>query len=113
MKDRIFIRDLRVETRIGAFDWERQIRQIIVIDLELSTDIRKAARSDALADTIDYKAVSKRVCAFAAEAEFQLVETLGESLARLIIEEFDVPALSMTLNKTGAVRGARDVGVFS
>ncbi len=109
--DIIFIRELKVETVIGVFPWEREIRQPLSIDLELGTDIRRAALSDQLADTLDYKAISKRATAFISASEFQLVETLAERLAALILAEFPVSWLRLTLNKTGAVRGARDVGV--
>lgn len=111
MNDTVFIRDLQVETRIGAFAWERQIRQRISIDLEMSCDIRPAAASDDLADALDYKKVAKAVMAHAEQAEYELVETLAEALARIVIIELGVPELVMSLNKVGAVRGARDVGI--
>ncbi len=110
--DTIFIRDLRVDTVIGIFDWERRIRQTISLDLELATDIRKAAASDRIEDTLNYKAVAKRLIAFVEASEFQLVETLAERCAEIVREEFGVPWLRLTVNKTGAVRGARDVGVI-
>lgn len=109
--DIIFIRELKVETVIGVFAWEREIKQPLILDLELGTDIRRAAATDQLADTLDYKSLSKRVIAFVSASEFQLVETLAERLAALILAEFPVPWLRLTINKTGAVRGARDVGV--
>ncbi|WP_297527937.1 dihydroneopterin aldolase [Thiohalobacter sp.] len=110
--DTIFIRDLRVDTVIGIFDWERRIRQTISLDLEMATDIRKAAASDRIEDTLNYKAVAKRLIAFVEASEFQLVETLAERCAEIVREEFGVPWLRLTVNKTGAVRGARDVGVI-
>lgn len=110
--DTIFIRDLRVDTVIGIFDWERRIRQTISFDLEMATDIRKAAASDRIEDTLNYKAVAKRLIAFVEASEFQLVETLAERCAEIVREEFGVPWLRLTVNKTGAVRGARDVGVI-
>jgi dihydroneopterin aldolase len=109
--DIIFLRDLRIDTVIGIYDWERRVRQTVSIDLEMATDIRRAAASDAIGDTLNYKAVAKRLIAFVEAAEFQLVETLAERCAELVLEEFPVPWLRLTLNKTGAVRGARDVGV--
>ncbi len=111
MKDRVFVRGLRLETRIGAFAWERRIRQLLVADLEMSTDVRRAAATDALEDALDYKAVSQRLVAIADAAEFELVETLAEALARAIITEFGVAELELTLNKAGAVTLARDVGI--
>ncbi|WJW75372.1 dihydroneopterin aldolase [Thiohalobacter sp. IOR34] len=110
--DIIFLRDLRIDTVIGIYDWERRIRQTISLDLEMAADIRKAAASDAIEDTLNYKAVAKRLIEFVEGSEFQLVETLAERCASLVLEEFDVPWIRLTLNKTGAVRGARDVGVI-
>lgn len=110
--DLIYIRDLRVETIIGLFEWERRIPQLLVLDLAMATDIRKAAASDDIADTLDYKSVAKRVLAHVKESQFKLVESLAESIAELIIREFSVPWLKLEVNKTGALRGARDVGVI-
>jgi dihydroneopterin aldolase len=109
--DTIFLSDLRVETLIGIFEWERQIRQTVSIDLEMATDIRKAAASDSIEDTLDYKAVAKRIIAFVETSEFYLVETLAERIAGIVTEEFGVPWVRLTLSKPGAIRGARDVGI--
>ncbi len=109
--DIIFIRELKIETVIGVFAWEREIKQTVVLDLELGTDVRRSAATDQLADTLDYKAISKRTIRFVGDSQFQLVETLAERLATLILTEFPVPWLRLTINKIGAVRGARDVGV--
>lgn len=112
MNDTIYIRDLRIETIIGIFDWERETKQTIAIDLEMAADISKAAASDDIADTLDYKAVSKRLIAFVGDSSFQLVETLSERIADIIRNEFGVPWVRVTLNKPGALRGATDVGVI-
>ena len=109
--DTIFIRDLRVDTVIGIYDWERSIKQTVHIDLELDTDIAKAAASDRIEDTLNYKAVAKSVIAFVEESRFQLVETLAERIVALVREEFSVPWVRLTLNKGSAVRGAQGVGV--
>lgn len=109
--DKIFISDLRIETVIGIYDWERKIRQPVSIDLEMATDIRKAAASDGIEDTLDYKAVAKRLISFVGESEFQLVETLAERVAAIVIDEFSVPWVHVRLSKPGALRGSRDVGV--
>ncbi len=109
--DTIFLRGLKIDTVIGIFDWERSIRQPVVLDLEMGADISKAAASDAIDDTLDYKAVAKRLIEFVGNSEFQLVETLAEKSAQLVLNEFHVPWLRLTLNKKGAVRGAQDVGV--
>jgi len=110
--DIIFIHDLRIDTVVGIYDWERKIRQTIALDIEMKTDIRKASASDDIKDTLNYKAVAKRLIEFVQASEFQLVETLAEACARIIQQEFGVSWLRLTLNKTGAVRGARDVGVI-
>jgi dihydroneopterin aldolase len=109
--DIIFIRDLEIETVIGIYDWERKIRQVISIDLDMATDIRKAAGSDRIDDTLNYKAVAKRLIAFVEQSEFQLVETLAEKICEIVLNEFNVPWVSLTLNKPGAVSGSRSVGV--
>ncbi|MEJ2610266.1 MAG: dihydroneopterin aldolase [Candidatus Thiodiazotropha sp.] len=110
--DIVFIRDLRIDTVIGIYDWEREIRQTVVFDLEMGADIEKAARTDAIDDTLDYKAVSRRLVDFVRESEFQLVETLAERCAMIVLDEFQVPWVRLTLNKVGAVSAARDVGVI-
>jgi len=110
--DIIFIRDLRIDTVIGIYEWERSIRQTVSLDLELATDIRKAAATDAIDDTLNYKAIAKRVIAFVEESRFQLVETLAERTAELVRNEFGVSWVRLTLNKGGAVRGAKGVGVI-
>ena len=109
--DRIFLRDLRVETIIGIFDWERETPQTVSIDLEMATDVARAAQSDDIADALDYKAVAKRLIAFIGESRFQLVETLAERIATILREEFGVAWVRVTVNKGGAVRGASGVGV--
>lgn len=110
--DIIFLRDLRIPTVIGIFDWERAVKQTVVLDLEMAADIRRAAASDHIDDTLNYKAVAKRLIQFVGESEFQLVETLAERVAGIVLEEFEVPWVRVILNKQGAVRGARDVGVI-
>jgi dihydroneopterin aldolase len=109
--DKIFIHALKSEAIIGIYDWERQVRQTVLIDIELSADIRKASLTDSIEDTLNYKRVAKRVLAFVEDSQFHLVETLAEHLAMLILEEFGVGWVRITLSKPGAVRGSRDVGV--
>ena len=109
--DIVFLSDLRIETVIGIYDWEREIRQTVVLDLEMSTDVRKAAASDSIEDALDYKSVAKRLIAFVEASHFQLVETLAERCAAIVLEEFGVGWVRMRVNKQGAVRGAQDVGV--
>jgi dihydroneopterin aldolase len=110
--DIIFIRDLRIDTLIGIYDWERAIKQTLSFDLEMGTDIARAAANDCIDDTLNYKAVAKRVIAFVESSEFQLVETLAERVAELVRTEFALPWLRLTVNKGGAVRGAKGVGVI-
>lgn len=110
-QDTIFLRDLRVETTIGIWDWERKIRQTVSIDLEMGADIKRAARSDDIDDTLSYKSVAKRLQQFVADSEFKLVETLAEKIAAIVLTEFDVPWVVVRVNKPGAIRGARDVGI--
>lgn len=111
-RDIIYLRELKIDTIIGIFEWERRVKQTVSIDLEMATDIRRAANSDSIEDTLDYKAVAKRLIDFVTHSEFQLVETLAEKSAQLILSEFDVDWLRLSINKTGAIRGARDVGVI-
>ena len=110
--DRIFIQELRVEAVIGIYDWERQVRQPIVIDLEMACDCAAAARTDSVDDAVNYKSVAKRIIQFVGDSQFFLVETLAESIARIVREEFAVPWVRLRLNKEGALRGARGVGVI-
>jgi 7,8-dihydroneopterin aldolase/epimerase/oxygenase len=109
--DRVFLRGLTAECVIGFIDWERRVKQTVVVDLELPVDCRHAAVSDDVTDTVDYKKVSKRVLAFIEASEFKLVETLAQRLALLILEEFGIEWLRLSINKPGAIRNSRDVGV--
>jgi dihydroneopterin aldolase len=112
MMDIVYIRELEIETIIGIYDWERQVKQRVSLDLEMGTDIARAAQTDSIEDTLNYKAVAKRLIDFIGKSEFQLVETMAEQVAELVIQEFDVPWLRLRLSKPGAVRGSRDVGVI-
>ena len=109
--DAIFLTDLRIETVVGIWEWERKIRQTVSIDLEMGADVATAAAHDDIEHTLNYKAVSKRVQSFVGESAFQLVETMAERIAELILTEFEVPWVRVKVNKPGAIRGARDVGV--
>ena len=109
--DTIFLRGLEVECIIGFIDWERRVKQTVVIDLELPVDCRVAAISDEVEDTLDYKKVAKRVIAFVEASEYKLVETLAHRLALLLLEEFGVAWIRLSVNKPGAIRGSRDVGM--
>ena len=110
--DIVYIRDLRIETIIGIFDWEREIRQIVSLDLEMASDNRRAAATDSIEDALDYKAVAKTLINFVGHSEFQLVETLAERCAQIVLEQFGVSWLRLRLSKPGAVTGSQDVGVI-
>ncbi len=110
--DIIFLKELKIETVIGVYDWEREIKQTVILDLEMGADIRKAATTDKLEDTLNYKAVAKRLIEFVSSSEFQLVETLAERITEIVLTEFSVPWVRLQLNKVGAVRGSRDVGII-
>jgi dihydroneopterin aldolase len=110
--DKIFLDELKVDTIIGIWEWERRIRQTVVIDLEMSVDIARAAATDDVADTLNYKSVAKRIQEFVADSSFQLVETLAERIASVIRDEFDVAWVKVRVNKPGAIRGSKAVGVM-
>jgi len=110
--DIIFLDELKVDTVIGIWEWERRIRQTVVIDLEMSADIARAAATDEVADTLNYKSVAKRIKGFVADSSFQLVETLAEKIAAIVRDEFDVAWVKVRVNKPGAIRGSKAVGVL-
>ncbi len=110
--DKIFLTELKVDTIIGIWEWERKIRQTVIIDLEMSADIAKAAATDSVEDTLNYKSVAKRIQSFVGDSSFQLVETLAERIAGIIREEFDVQWVKVRVNKPGAIRGSKDVGIL-
>lgn len=110
--DIVYIRDLRIDTIIGIYDWERQVKQTVSIDLEMAADIREAAATDDIQFALNYKAVAKRLIAYVESRNALLVESLAEEIAVIVREEFNVPWLRLRLSKPGAVRGARDVGLI-
>ena len=110
--DIIYLTDLKTETIIGIYDWERETKQIISLDLEMATDIRKAAEYDHIDYTLNYKNVAKRLLQFIESSSFQLIETMAEQITQIIINEFDVPWVRLKLSKPGAIRGAKDVGII-
>jgi dihydroneopterin aldolase len=110
--DIVFLGGLEIETIIGIYDWERETKQTVVLDIEMAFDIQKAAQTDDIQYTLDYKAVSKRVISFVEASQFFLVEKLISELADIIRHEFNTPWVKITLNKKGAIRGATDVGII-
>jgi dihydroneopterin aldolase len=109
--DTIFLRDLEINATIGIFEWEKRIKQKVRIDLEMATDIAKAAASDAIEDTLDYKSISKRIIQFVEDSRYELIETMIEKVSEILLKEFSIPWVRVTISKPGAVRGSRDVGV--
>ena len=110
--DLIYIRDLKIDCVIGVYEWERRVKQTVILDLDLGADIRRAAQTDHIDDTVNYKAVAKRLMAYIGASEFQLVETLAERVAEILLQEFNLPWVRVRVNKKGALRGATDVGVI-
>ena len=110
--DIIYLHDLKIECIIGIWEWERRIRQTVILDLDMAADIRRAADNDRIEDTLDYKAISKRLIEFVGNSQFQLVETLAEKVAGILLDEFRIQWVRVRVNKKGAVRGAGDVGVI-
>lgn len=110
--DIVYLNELRIDTIIGIYEWERRTKQMIILDVEMGTDISKAAGSDNINDALDYKAVSKRLFEFIGNSEFELVEKLAESTAAILLNEFNIPWCRIRVNKQGAVKGVRDVGVI-
>ncbi|WP_394754475.1 dihydroneopterin aldolase [Crenothrix sp.] len=109
--DIIFLGGLEIETIIGIYDWERTTKQTVVLDIEMAFDITKAAETDDIEYTLDYKKVSKRIISFVEDSQFLLVEKLIVEIANILLTEFAIPWLKITLNKKGAIRGASDVGI--
>ena len=109
--DLIYLRELRVAAVIGIYEWEQRVRQTLCIDLEMAVDIPKAAASDAIEDTLNYKAIAERLVDFIEQSRFNLIETLAEHAAGMLLAEFGIRWLRLSISKPGAVRGARDVGV--
>lgn len=109
--DIVFICGLEIDTVIGVHDWERRVRQTVVLDLELAADIGAAAATDSLVDALDYQAIGDRLVEFVGGSQFRLVETLAERCAALLTGEFGISWLRLRLAKPGALPGARAVGV--
>ena len=110
--DIIYLRDLRVDAKIGVWEWERLVLQTLVIDLDFALDIGVASSTDDLKDTVDYKAISDRIMEFVSGSEFNLLEALGENLCQILMEEFELPWLWLKINKLGVLSGVKDVGII-
>ena len=109
--DKVFIKNLQVETIIGIFNWEREVRQVVSIDLEMEFDNKVAAKSDDIENALDYKKIGKRVSSYVERSKFKLVERLAEQIAKLVLKEFPVSSLMVSVTKPGALRGSESVGI--
>ncbi len=110
--DIIYLSDLKIETIIGIYEWERKVKQTVSLELQMATDIRQSAATDTIDDTLNYKAVAKRLIDFVEKSHYQLIETLAEKITEIVLTEFDVPWVKLKLSKPGAIRGAKDVGII-
>lgn len=110
--DIVYINDLKIEAIIGIFDWERRVKQTVSLNLEMAGDVARAAMSDSITDTLNYKSVAKRLIDYVGNSEFQLIETLAERVCEIVLDEYDVSWVRLRLSKPGAVRYAADVGVL-
>ncbi|MGR9091208.1 MAG: dihydroneopterin aldolase [Gammaproteobacteria bacterium] len=110
--DIVYLHGLRLETVIGVWDWERHIRQTLIVDLDMGADIARAAASDSIDDTIDYKTVADRLVEIAKESSYALVESLAERIAGELTGALGIPWVRVRITKSGALRGAREVGVL-
>jgi 7,8-dihydroneopterin aldolase/epimerase/oxygenase len=110
--DIIFLGGLEIETIIGIYDWERETKQTVILDIEMAFDIQKAAETDDIQYALDYKTVSKRIISFVEGSQCLLVERLISEIADILRYEFNVPWVRIKLNKKGAIRGASDVGII-
>ncbi|ADZ90288.1 dihydroneopterin aldolase [Marinomonas mediterranea] len=111
MKDLVLIEGLHVDAVIGVYDWEKEILQNLVFDLEMAHDNRPAAATDDLSKTLDYEAISNFIKQYCLENTFELIETLAERLCAKLMDVFEFESILMTLRKPGAVSAARSVGV--
>ena len=109
--DIIYLSGLKVDAVIGAWEWERRIRHELILDIEIGSDLSRAARSDDLLHTIDYKAVSDHVSEFTKESRFKLLEALAEAIAQEIMGNFPVEWIRVKATKQGVVPRVRSVGV--
>ncbi|MEM7467057.1 MAG: dihydroneopterin aldolase [Pseudomonadota bacterium] len=109
--DIVYLHGIKLETTIGVWEWERRIKQTLLVDLDLGTDTSQAGLSDALEDTINYQAVAELVMAIAKDNSFALVERLGEEISQQLLNKFSLEWVKLRINKQGAVRGVRDVGI--
>lgn len=109
--DKVLIEGLEAEAIIGVFDWEREVKQKVVLDLQMKWDNKKAALTDSLEYALDYNAISLKLVDFIENSSFQLIEALAENVADILITDFNVPELELKLSKPAAVNAAENVAV--
>jgi 7,8-dihydroneopterin aldolase/epimerase/oxygenase len=109
--DIVYVRGLEVKTVIGVYDWEREIKQPVVVDLDMGCDFSDAAKTDEHQYVLDYKVVCVRVTEFIEKSKLQLLEAMAEEIAKLIRKEFNVPWVRVRVGKPAAITGAKEVGV--
>ena len=109
--DKVFIKDLEIETIIGIFGWEREVKQTVRISLEMSFDISKAGKSDQIEDALDYKKIGKSIVNLVENSSFFLVEKMAEEIAKLVLKNKQIKDISLKVEKPGALRGSKSVGV--
>ena len=109
--DKVFIKDLEVEVVIGVYDWEREVRQLISINLEMNFNTKKAGRSDRIEDALNYKKISKCIIELTKSSKSKLIESLAQKIAKTVLSEFPVSSVVVTVEKPGALRGSKSVGV--
>lgn len=110
--DIIFLGGLKIDTIIGIYDWERETKQTVILDIEMAYDIKKATVTDDIKDTLDYKAVAQHVVSFVEKNRYFLIEKLAEEINHSLRTKFNIPWVKLTLNKKGAISGASDVGII-
>ena len=110
--DLVYIKNLRIETIIGIYDWEREVKQVVSMDLEMAADIKMAAQTDNIGYALNYKSISKRIIKFVQEQKFKLIESMAEEVAQIVLIEFSVPWVRLRISKPGALRGSEDVGII-
>ena len=109
--DKVFLKALHATPVIGIYDWEREIRQDVYIDLTMATDISKAASTDDIQYALNYKSISERVIEFTNDSSFGLIEALAENISQIVRQEFNVQWVRVTVHKPGAIEAAEDLGV--
>jgi 7,8-dihydroneopterin aldolase/epimerase/oxygenase len=109
--DKVIIRDLALETIVGLYPWERAVKQTLLIDVDMATDIRQAAADDDLQYTVDYSAVCAAIVILADKGQYQLIETLAENIATMVLENFAVTWLRVAVHKTDVMTHVGRVGI--